>query len=63
MRTYGSTRINAEFWINADFYGGIMIRVIDGVFYLKTLETEYIFRLTKYGHLEFVYYGFGCKWL
>ena len=34
-----------------------MITEKDGVFYLTTEETEYIFRVTKYGHLEHIYYG------
>lgn len=34
-----------------------MIREIDGVFYLSTVDTEYIFRITEGGLLEHVYYG------
>jgi alpha-galactosidase len=34
-----------------------MIGVKDGVFRLGTVNTEYIFRLTKYGHPEHIYYG------
>jgi alpha-galactosidase len=34
-----------------------MINVNDGVFRLQTADTEYIFRITKHGHLEHVYYG------
>jgi len=34
-----------------------MIIVNDKVFHLLTDNTEYIFRLTKHGHLEHIYYG------
>ena len=35
-----------------------MITVKDNVFRLDTENTTYIFRITKFGHLEHVYYGF-----
>ncbi|MDR0289803.1 MAG: alpha-galactosidase [Treponema sp.] len=34
-----------------------MISVEDGLFRLETADTGYIFRLTKHGHLEHIYYG------
>ncbi|MDR0475076.1 MAG: alpha-galactosidase, partial [Treponema sp.] len=34
-----------------------MITETNGVFYLQTAETGYIFRATKHGHLEHIYYG------
>ncbi|MCL2030987.1 MAG: alpha-galactosidase [Oscillospiraceae bacterium] len=34
-----------------------MVTVNDGLFRLATDSTEYIFRLTKHGHLEHIYYG------
>jgi alpha-galactosidase len=34
-----------------------MIRTAGGIFRLETADTEYIFRLTKNGHLEHIYYG------
>jgi alpha-galactosidase len=34
-----------------------MIRAEDNVFYLETADTMYIFRITKYGHPEHIYYG------
>ncbi|NLW59137.1 MAG: alpha-galactosidase [Firmicutes bacterium] len=34
-----------------------MISVKDRVFRLDTVETTYLFRVTKYGHLEHIYYG------
>jgi len=34
-----------------------MITITDNIFSLQTDDTEYIFRQTKYGHLEHVYYG------
>ena len=34
-----------------------MISVKDQVFRLDTAETTYLFRVTKFGHLEHVYYG------
>ncbi|MCL2600509.1 MAG: alpha-galactosidase [Treponema sp.] len=34
-----------------------MIDIEDGVFRLRTADTEYILRRTKHGHLEHVYYG------
>jgi alpha-galactosidase len=34
-----------------------MITVTDGIFRLTTVDTEYIFRLSKYGHPEHIYYG------
>jgi alpha-galactosidase len=34
-----------------------MITINNNIFYLQTEDTEYIFRLTKHGHLEHVYYG------
>jgi alpha-galactosidase len=34
-----------------------MILSDDNVFYLTTKDTSYIFRVTKFGHLESVYYG------
>ena len=36
-----------------------MIEVLDNVFRLRTADTEYLFRRTKHGHLEHVYYGAG----
>ncbi|MCL2271071.1 MAG: alpha-galactosidase, partial [Treponema sp.] len=34
-----------------------MITAADGVFLLETADTGYIFRITKHGHPEHVYYG------
>ncbi|MCL2804635.1 MAG: alpha-galactosidase [Treponema sp.] len=34
-----------------------MIKVTDNSFFLQTADTEYIFRITKHGHLEHIYYG------
>ena len=34
-----------------------MISVLDNIFRLQTTDTEYVFRKTKHGHLEHVYYG------
>jgi alpha-galactosidase len=34
-----------------------MITIADGVFRLETADTGYIFRITKHGHLEHIYYG------
>lgn len=34
-----------------------MISFNEGVFRLQTDDTEYVFRLTKFGHLEHIYYG------
>jgi len=34
-----------------------VISVLDNIFRLQTTDTEYIFRRTKHGHLEHVYYG------
>jgi len=34
-----------------------MITAADGIFRLTTVDTEYIFRLSKYGHPEHIYYG------
>jgi len=37
--------------------GVFMIKVTDNSFFLQTADTEYIFRITKHGHLEHIYYG------
>jgi len=34
-----------------------VINVLDNIFRLQTTDTEYVFRRTKHGHLEHVYYG------
>ena len=34
-----------------------MISVKDRVFRLDTVDTTYLFRVTKFGHLEHIYYG------
>jgi len=34
-----------------------VINVLDNIFRLQTADTEYVFRRTKHGHLEHVYYG------
>ena len=34
-----------------------MIKIIDKTFILETADTGYIFRVTKYGHLEHIHYG------
>ena len=38
-----------------------MIRHASGIFYLNTKNTTYLFRITKWKHLEHIYYGPGLE--
>ncbi len=38
-------------------FGGSMIQYNDNTFWLNTKQSSYIFQVTKFGHLEHLYYG------